>query len=242
MAIIEFPPIENADENGVLAFGGDVEVSSLKLAYSQGIFPWPLDDELPLVWFSPDPRGILFFKHFHLSKSFKKFLTNTSFYVRFNTNFESVILNCQRSDKRKEGTWITDEIVEGYIEFHKNGQAFSVETYQEVEGEETLVGGLYGVNHLNVVSGESMFYAKDNASKMALYALCERLHSYGLTWIDTQMVSPILKNLGAKEVKRSEFVTMLKLSHNTEREDIFSRLSGEEKWTYRGDFNSTLER
>lgn len=214
MAILKFPPIENANENGLLAVGGDLEVESLLLAYRNGIFPWPYSDYHPIAWYSPNPRGILEYKDLHISTSFKNFLKKCPFSVRYNTDFEQVILECATSPHREtkngeiSSTWITRKMIEAYIDFHRAGYAFSVETY---EGDE-LVGGLYGVRIKNFVCGESMFYKKTNASKLALYSLMEKLNSEGITWLDTQMVSPIVSNFGGKEITRNEFLEKLKRS------------------------------
>ncbi len=209
MAIAGFPPVESADEHGLLALGGDLEVESLLLAYSQGIFPWPISKEYPLAWFSPDPRGILAFEKLHLSKSLKKFLKNNPYEVRFNTNFEAVIMNCalvKRSDN--QGTWITDEIINGYIELYKRGFAYSVETYED----DHLVGGVYGVCINRFYSGESMFHKADNASKVALISLLYQLHQKGIGWMDTQMVTPVVESLGGVEIPRETYLKMLKIA------------------------------
>lgn len=210
MAILKFPSVDKADENGLLAIGGDLEVKSLLLAYESGIFPWPISQEMPLAWFSPDPRGILEFDDFHVSKSFKKFLNKTSFTIEFNHNFEAVIMNCAMA-KRKEqdGTWITDEIIGHYIDLFRKGYAYSAETYFEDNGYKRLVGGVYGVCISNFYSGESMYHVKDNASKFALYHLIQKLKSGGITWLDTQMVTPVVESIGGREIEREKFIEML---------------------------------
>lgn len=206
MAIISFPPVETADEHGLLALGGDLEIDSLLMAYTQGIFPWPINAEYPLAWFSPDPRGILAFGNLHLPKSFKKFLKKNPYEIRFNTNFEAVIMNCARVKRSDElSTWITQDIIDAYIALHKEGYAYSVETY---EGE-TLVGGVYGVCINRFYSGESMFHLKDNASKVALVSLLFKLQQQDIHWIDTQMVTPVVEALGGVEIPRSKYLKML---------------------------------
>lgn len=209
MAILEFPPAHLADEHGLLAIGGDLEVSSLKLAYAQGIYPWPTSDAHPIPWFSPDPRGILEFSEMKLPLSLKKVMKKNPFEVRFNTDFEGVILACANA-KRKEGsgTWITKKMIEAYIDFHYAGHAFSVETYQN----EKLVGGIYGVTLGHFVSGESMFYLEPNASKVALVSLMHYLHERGVQWLDTQMVTPVVAALGGKEIARALFLKKLQIS------------------------------
>ena len=209
MAIVDFPPVENADVHGLLALGGDLEIDSLLLAYSKGIFPWPISEEYPLAWFSPDPRGILFYDKLHLSKSFRKFLRHNPYEIKFNTNFESVILNCARVKRQQqESTWITDDILTAYIELFKAGFAYSVESYLD----DRLVGGVYGVCINNFFSGESMFHIEDNASKVALVSLMYTLKQRDIGWLDTQMVTPVVKALGGLEIDREIYLKMLEKS------------------------------
>lgn len=209
MAIVAFPPVEESDEHGLLALGGDLEVDSLLLAYSQGIFPWPISEEYPLAWFSPDPRGILIFEKLHLSKSFRKFLKKNPYEIKFNTNFEAVIMNCARVKRSDQpSTWITQEIINAYIELHKLGYAYSIETYLD----ERLVGGVYGVCINRFYSGESMFHLEDNASKVALVSLMYMLKQRDIGWLDTQMVTPVVESLGGVEIPRETFLQMLENS------------------------------
>ncbi|MFZ4714190.1 MAG: leucyl/phenylalanyl-tRNA--protein transferase [Bacteriovoracaceae bacterium] len=212
MAIVQFPPLELADESGLLAQGGDLEVPSLVLAYSQGIFPWPYSDYHPITWYSPDPRGILDYSDLHLSSSMKKFLKKNPYTVKFNEDFEEVILGCAASTNRKgqdleamSSTWITRKMIEAYIALFYAGHAHCVAVYEKDE----LVGGLYGVRLKKFYSGESMFYKKTNASKYALLSLMENLHQKGITWLDTQMVTPVVESLGGKEIARAEFLKRL---------------------------------
>lgn len=207
MAILEFPPIESADENGLVGIGGDLEPESLLLAYSNGIFPWPISKEYPLAWFSPNPRGILAYEDLHLSKSLKRFLNNHQYIVKFNTNFEAVIMNCAKVKRAHEkSTWITDDIINAYIDFHRLGYAYSVEIYNK----DKLVGGLYGVKLNNYVCGESMFHLEDNTSKLAVVSLMNTLHQSKINWLDTQMITPVVEQLGGKYIDRSEFSAKLK--------------------------------
>jgi leucyl/phenylalanyl-tRNA---protein transferase len=209
MAILEFPPIDSADEHGLLALGGDLDIDSLLLAYSQGIFPWPISEEYPLAWFSPDPRGILAFDRLHLSTSFKKFLKKNPYEVRFNTDFKSVITKCSEVKRPDNaGTWITEDIIEAYINLHHEGYAYSVETYLE----DRLVGGVYGVCINRFYSGESMFHLEDNASKVALVSLLYKLKQQDIGWIDTQMVTPVVESLGGVGIPRETYLKMLERS------------------------------
>ena len=209
MAIAEFPPVEHADEHGLLALGGDLDVDSLLLAYSKGIFPWPISEEYPLAWFSPNPRGILAFDKLHLSKSLRKFLKKNPYEVRYNTNFKEVIVNCAMVRRAEDqGTWITEDIIKAYIELHKNGYAYSIETYLD----DKLVGGVYGVCINRFYSGESMFHKADNASKVALIALLYQLNQQNIGWLDTQMVTPVVESLGGVEIPRETYIKMLNVA------------------------------
>lgn len=206
MPIVSFPPVDNADENGLVAIGGDLSVPSLELAYSQGIFPWPLNEGTPIPWFSPDPRGIIEYKDLHISKSLKKQLKKEDFEVRYNYDFPHVIQECAASRNRNEQTWITSELLMSYIELFHHGHAYSVEVYQQ----NRLVGGLYGTCFNHFLSGESMFYKVSNASKIALVCLMEYLHSRGIKWLDIQMLTPVTKSLGGKFVSREKYLRMLR--------------------------------
>lgn len=217
---IAFPPIESADKDGLLALGGDLSLETLKQAYLNGIFPWPISDDAPLTWFSPDPRGILNIEDFHIPRSLKKALQKSHFKVTFNKYFEEIISNCAEISRKNEpGTWIRDDIVLGYTNLFKQGHAYSV----EVHLNEKLVGGLYGVCFGELISGESMFYTETNASKFALVKLVEKLTENNIQWIDTQMVSPLLKSMGAINISRDEFKTKLMnlTTENITRDDLF---------------------
>lgn len=221
MAITNFPPIELADEHGLLALGGDLEVETLLLAYRRGIFPWPISEEFPLAWFSPDPRGVLTKDTFHRPKSLQKLLNKAPFRLDFNKNFEETIRACAQvhSSRGTFETWITDEIIAGYLKLHRAGYAYSAEAYND---QDELVGGLYGVHVGGYLTGESMFYKEDNASKFVLSGLMEFLFSCDITWLDTQMVTPVVKSLGGVEIPRKVFIERLKKSASeNEKQNIF---------------------
>lgn len=207
MPILKFPPLDQADENGLLAIGGDLSIDSLLLAYMHGIFPWPINDEYPLAWFSPDPRGLIELKDFHLPRSLKKFLKKCDYQITYNQAFKEVMLKCQELTNRtdQDGTWITEEILKAYHDLFLAGFAYSVECWSDGE----LIGGLYGVKINRYFSGESMFYRKENASKVVLYSLCQKLDELGVEFLDTQMVTPVVASLGGREMDRDEFIKRL---------------------------------
>lgn len=207
MVVKNFPPTHLADENGLLAVGGDVDVETLLLAYRSGIFPWPLQDDI-LTWFAPPLRAILEIDQFILSRSMRRFLKKHAFHLAINRDFLSTIVACQQSVNRdgQAGTWITDELVEGYVRLHEAGFAHSIECY---EGEE-LVGGLYGVSFGCMFAGESMFHRRDNASKLCFCFLVAQLRDMAVPWIDCQVLTPLTASFGAHEVSRIEFEDMLR--------------------------------
>lgn len=209
MAIISFPPVENATEEGLLGFGGDLEISSLLMAYKKGIFPWPISSECPLAWFSPDPRGILRYGDLKVSTSLKKILRQNKFEVKFNQNFSGVIMGCRDThQKNSHSTWITEELILAYINLFFSGHAYSVEVYLD----QKLAGGIYGVVLGALVTGESMFHIESNASKVALVHLMNHLHKFKIEWIDTQTVTPFIKTMGGTEISRDEYLKILRLS------------------------------
>ena len=216
---VKFPNVDEANEDGLLAVGGDLSMNTLTEAYTNGIFPWPISEKYPLTWFAPNPRGILEFRDYKRPKSFEKFLKKTDFYGKFNCDFSTIISNCANVKRQHEsGTWINQDIIDGYNLMFENGLAYCVGTYHN----EKLVGGLYGVCIGEIISGESMFHFEDNASKFSLNFLIEHLQSTGLKWIDTQMVTPLLKSFGGKEISRKVFMNKLKqLNPSCSRQEIF---------------------
>lgn len=204
MTILAFPPLESANEHGLLAAGGDLEPDSLLLAYRLGVFPWPLGGEQDMLWFSPPKRAVLYLENFHLSRSMGKVLAKTPFKFALNKDCEGVITGCQAvtNRPRQHGTWITHEMKEAYLELHRQGFVHSLECYLE----NRLVGGLYGVSIGTAFAAESMFYRHPNASKAVLWILAQYLSLQGATWIDCQIINPHLKSLGAIEIPRGEFI------------------------------------
>jgi leucyl/phenylalanyl-tRNA--protein transferase len=198
----EFPAIEDAlkEPNGLLAFGGNLNPETLINAYSHGIFPWYSDQE-PILWWSPNPRMILFPKKFHVSRSFKRALKNTKYHVFVDRNFESVIEHCAKTRKDGLGTWITEPMKKAYIDLFKQGIAHCLEI--EIEGK--LVGGIYGLAIDKIFYGESMFSLQTNGSKFALYELCNYLIAHDFRILDCQAHSNHLESMGAELIPIRKF-------------------------------------
>ncbi|HVF10963.1 MAG TPA: leucyl/phenylalanyl-tRNA--protein transferase, partial [Abditibacteriaceae bacterium] len=213
-------PVEWADEDGVLAVGGDLEAETLRTAYRGGIFPWPIEG-LPLLWFAPPQRAVLHFEDFHVSRRLARWLRSTPFEVRINCNFEQVIEACAKAKRKGErGTWITPEMRAGYLRLHQAGIAHSVETYLNDE----LVGGLYGVSFGAYFAGESMFHRASGASKAALVHLVSHLQRRDAQWLDAEVMTPLFESFGAREVPRAEFMRMLKKALN-QRVQMFDQVN-----------------
>ena len=201
-----FPPLELAetDPDGLLAVGGDLSPQRLQRAYSQGIFPWYTDDQ-PILWWSPDPRTVLYPEGLRISRSLKKTLRNHPFNVTFDTAFEATMRACSEPRGDDQGTWITDEMLNAYCQLNRLGYAHSVEVWQEQQ----LVGGLYGVAIGKVFFGESMFSRVTDASKVALVHLSRQLLAWDFRMIDCQVYSPHLASLGAEVIPRKSFSQLL---------------------------------
>jgi leucyl/phenylalanyl-tRNA--protein transferase len=201
-----FPPVARALEqpNGLLAAGGDLSMPRLLDAYRHGIFPW-FNQGDPILWWSPDPRMVLFPKEFRLSHSLRKTLRKGSYDVRTDTSFELVMRACAAPRDGEGGTWIAEEMIEAYCELHRAGHAHSVEVWMDG----ALAGGLYGVAMGRMFYGESMFSRRTDASKIALAHLSRQLERWGFGMIDCQMHTPHLASLGAREIGRAEFVARL---------------------------------
>lgn len=201
-----FPKVENADKEGLLAIGGNLSPERLILAYRNGIFPWFNSDSL-ILWWSPDPRMVLFPSEVKVSKSMRQLIRKNSFKISWNTKFVEVLQECSAIERKgQKGTWITDGMKKSYMRLHEIGIAKSIEVWEN----NTLVGGLYGIDLGHVFCGESMFSKTSNASKYALIHLANTLGEQGYELIDCQVYNPHLESLGAREIPRSEFIEILK--------------------------------
>jgi leucyl/phenylalanyl-tRNA--protein transferase len=200
-----FPSALSANNDGIVAIGGDLDPKRILNAYKQGIFPWFESDDY-LVWWSPDPRMVLFPEKLRISKSTKKVLKDANFKVTFNQSFDEVV-DCCAKVKRfgQNGTWITEGLKKAYNLLHKEGHAFSVEVWKDFE----LVGGLYGIDLGDVFCGESMFSKENNASKIGFIHLIKELSKNGYKLIDCQVPSAHMKSLGAEEISRQQFLNFL---------------------------------
>lgn len=198
-----FPPVDLAEPDGLLAVGDDLNPKLVLQAVSQGIFPW-FNEGDPILWWSPDPRLVLFPTKLKVSKSLRKSIKG--FKYKINKNFKVVIENCADvSRKEGPGTWITNEMKEVYIQLHKMGFAYSFETYLDNK----LVGGLYGIKLGNAFFGESMFHLVTDASKAALFQLCEFAKAKELLFIDSQVTTTHMLSLGAEEIPRKNYLDLL---------------------------------
>jgi len=200
-----FPPVESADTHGILAIGGELTTDRLLDAYSRAIFPW-YDEGQPVIWWSPDPRFVLFPRNLCVSKTMRQVLRRGVFEIRFDTAFRDVISSCAETPRRHErGTWITPDMIDAYCELHRQGYAHSVEAWRGGK----LVGGLYGVSLGGVFFGESMFTRESNASKAAFITLVGKLINKGFTLIDSQVHTGHLASLGAEEIPRTRYLELL---------------------------------
>jgi len=200
-----FPPVHFAEESGLLGIGGDLSPERLLLAYRSGIFPW-YNPEEPILWYSPDPRMVLFLENIRISHSMKKVLRQGHFTITLDKAFPAVMKACALIKRNgQSGTWIGTDIYNAYCRLHQMGYAHSVEVW---EGE-TLVGGLYGVALGQYFCGESMFSYRTNASKAAFISLAQLLRERGFQFIDCQIYTPHLESLGAEEISRDHFLTLL---------------------------------
>lgn len=203
---LTFPPLEKAlrEPNGLLAAGGDLRPERLIAAYRHGCFPWYQDGQ-PLLWWSPDPRTVLFPGELHVSRSLRKVIRQGQFQVTFDGAFAEVIRACAAPRDYADGTWITTPMQQAYIDLHERGVAHSVEVWQDQQ----LVGGLYGLAMGRLFFGESMFSRADNASKVGFASLVEQLAAWQFELIDCQMPTQHLHSLGARSISREAFAAYL---------------------------------
>jgi leucyl/phenylalanyl-tRNA--protein transferase len=214
-----FPSPVLADKDGFLALGGNLQPGSLMKAYSMGIFPWYSDGQ-PILWWSPNPRMVLFPNEFKRHKNLAKTVNSGIFEVRFDTNFRKVIKQCSIAPRPgQEGTWLTSEMMKAYIQMHHLGYAHSVEIYNS----QKLVGGLYGLSFGKIFFGESMFHTQKDASKVALWHLIELLVDWDFKVIDVQQETEHLRNLGARTISRKSFLNLIDKNNEFE--------TRKEKWT-----------
>ena len=219
-----FPPIEEAEPSGLLAIGGGLEPQRLILAYSQGIFPWYSEGQ-PILWFSPDPRFVLFPEEFHMSRSLKKRIKKRDFVVTLDQDFSSIIQHCSQIPRPgQSGTWITEDMIDAYKTLHKLGIAHSVEVYQE----ETLVGGLYGLCLGNMYFGESMFALVPDASKVGFSYLVQQMKVWGIELIDSQVHTTHLERFGARHISRKLYMEKV--------QELIIKPRVRKKWQFDPDF------
>jgi len=199
---ITFPHPETADDEGLLAVGGDLSPERLLFAYEHGIFPW-YSENMPPMWWSPNPRAVIDGESLHVSRSLARELDRGHFHVTCNTAFETVMLECGR--EREDGTWILPEMVSAYVKLHQLGHALSFEVWQE----QRLVGGLYGVLTGGLFAAESMFHRAPNASKVALVSAVRTLFASGVQLFDVQFLTSHLASMGAYEISRPDYLGRL---------------------------------
>jgi len=203
-----FPPVHLATPEGLLAVGGDLRPERLLLAYQSGIFPWYSDDD-PILWWSPNPRLVLYPEELKISRSLKKTILKGQYHVTMDTRFQNIIESCAQTRRKiGQGTWITTEMVQAYTRLHRMGYAHSVETWHQ----DNIVGGLYGVSLGRCFFGESMFSTMTDASKVALVCLRDYLQDHKFDLIDCQLPTDHLIRLGAREISRDDFIVQLGLS------------------------------
>lgn len=203
---LEFPDVETANEDGLLAVGGDLSPERLLLAYQSGIFPWFNEDAL-ILWWSPDPRMVLFPSKLKISKSMQKVLNRNEFRLTKNTCFKTVIEQCASLVRKgQNGTWITPNMIDAYCKLYEKGFAKSYEVWQD----DKLVGGLYGIDLGHIFCGESMFSLVSNASKFAFIKMTQEFEAKAYKLIDCQIYTAHLQSLGAEEISRDKFAKVLK--------------------------------
>ena len=203
------PPLHEAltEPNGLIAIGGDLSSQRLQDAYQHGIFPWYSEGE-PILWWSPNPRMVLFPDELNVSRSLSKVLSKQLFEIRINTAFREVITACSQTARPEQsGTWVSPEMIEAYCQLHTQGYAISVESWQN----DVLVGGCYGVKINRMFYGESMFHHVSDASKVAFVHLVHYLNTHQVGMIDCQMRTPLLASFGGREIPREQFIKQLSM-------------------------------
>ena len=202
----DFPPVAWAGPDGILAVGGDLSPRRLLRAYGRGIFPWYSDGE-PILWWSPDPRFVIFPAEVHIPRSLKKVMNDQIFQLSFDRVFAGVIDGCAQPRPEQNGTWITEEMRQAYVGLHSLGYAHSLEAWHDG----ALAGGLYGVALGRCFFAESMFHLESNASKVVLFALARALKKMGFVVIDCQVHSPHLESWGARSITRRHYLELLRI-------------------------------
>jgi leucyl/phenylalanyl-tRNA---protein transferase len=201
-----FPPVHLADEDGLLCYGGDLSPEFVIDAYRHGIFPWPVaGDDMPMLWWSPDPRGIIPLDGFHISRRLARTLRSGRFEISFDQAFEQVVSGCADGPGRIGVPWINHQMQEGYLELHRMGLAHSVEVWLD----RTLVGGIYGIAIGGLFAAESMYSAERDASKVALATLVEHIREKGFQLLDIQEVNDHTRQFGAIEIRRDQYISRL---------------------------------
>jgi len=200
-----FPHPELADDDGIVAIGGTLHLELLLDAYSHGIFPWPVDEDTPIIWASPAKRAVFEWAEVHIPRRLKPVIRRDNFRVTINRDFRSVIRGCATAPGRRGQTWLTSAMIEAYTRFHELGFAHSVEVWQN----DTLAGGVYGVAISGLFAAESMFYRVSNASKVGLLYLLAHLRQRGYALVDIQILTPVTESLGAQEISRREYLRRL---------------------------------
>ena len=200
-----FPPPMHSTPDGLVSIGGDLSCERLLDAYRHGIFPWPVYVEDPMLWWSPDPRAILPLQGMHVSKRLQRRLRAGEFQATCDRAFDEVIRGCSAGPGREGGTWLTDEMIDAYGKFHRQGHAHSVEVWQDGR----LVGGIYGVAVGGLFAAESMYSRVRDASKVALARLVEHLNAWGYQLLDVQQWTPHTGSLGVVEISRDEYLRRL---------------------------------
>ncbi len=209
---VDFPDPRDTLAEGILAVGGRLDVGTLYTAYSLGIFPWP-QPGMPMLWFSPEKRGVLFFKDLKISESLRRFRRrNPQIQFTVNQNFAEIMDECSKQPRPgQDGTWILPAMKRAYLDFFNAGFCMAIGVWEDG----VLIGGIYGVLVEGVFSGESMFYKKSNASKLALWKLVEVLSELGHQWMDVQMVTPVVESLGGKYIDREDYLELIEERHRS---------------------------